>query len=67
MEALLALSQLVVFISYSENLFYKAESLLPGMGGRLTSLWFPEPPLSCTLGWDKPWQTALCMCGPVVV
>lgn len=38
MEALLVLSQLVVFILCSENLFYKAESFLPGVGGRVTSL-----------------------------
>lgn len=35
MEALLVLSQLVMFILCSENLLYKAESFLSGVGGRV--------------------------------
>ena len=61
-EAMLALSQLLVFMLCSDILFSEAESLLPGVGGRLTSLQFPEPPLGCICRWDLPWQIA---CVPV--
>lgn len=63
MEALLVLSQLVVFILCSENLFYKAESFLRGVGGRVTSL---VPRTSSELyfgmGPTLAGSTALCMC-----
>lgn len=61
MEALLVLSQLVMFILCSENLLYKAESFLSGVGGRVRG----SQNLLWALIWDgaNPGkQHCVCMC-----